>query len=125
MARYRDVLPIVTLRSVSSGIAPRVWRRLETVVLTYGIHRVEVGLKRVVPEKGCVRTARVWFVAPCCGALVGALAFCLDDDALPVRLADGRPIACRRCLGWRSRSYRVSGKAPHIGPVKATASRGR
>lgn len=122
MARYRDVLPIVTLRSVSSAIAPRVWRKLDTVVLTYGIHRVEVGLRRVVPEKGCVKTPRVWFVAPCCGALVGALAFCLDDN-VPVRLGDGRPIACRRCMGWRSRSYRVSGKAPHVASVTASAAR--
>lgn len=124
-AQYRDVLPIVTLRSVSSSIAPRVWRSLDTVVLTYGVHRVEVGLTRVIPEKGCIKTPRVWFVAPCCGGLVGVLAFCVDDDVLVGRSNDGPPIACRRCMRWRSRSYRVSGKAPHVGPVKATASRGQ
>ncbi len=118
MAQYRDVLPIVTLRSAASSIAPRVWRQLDSIVLSYGIHRVDVALKRVVPEKGCVTTPRVWFICPnpSCGALAGALAFSWDADV---------SIGCRKCLRWRSRSYRVSGKAPHVGPVAASAARGQ
>jgi hypothetical protein len=115
MAQYRDSIPIITLRSAASSIAPRVWRNLESVVLTFGIHRVEVALRRVIPSKGAVKSPRVWFVCPnpSCGALAGALAFSWDADVL---------IGCRKCLRWRSRSYRVSAKAPHVGPVKATAA---
>lgn len=118
MAQYRDVLPIVTLRSAASSIAPRVWRQLDSIVLTHGIHRVEVALKRVTPERGAVKHPRAWFVCPnpSCGALAGALAFSWDGDIL---------IGCRKCLRWRSRSYRSSGKAPHVGPVKATPTRDR
>ncbi len=114
--RYRDILPIVTLRSAASSIAPRVWRQLDFVVLTYGIHRVEVALTRVVAERGCIKTPRTWFKCPACGALAAALAIVGDSY---------HPVGCRKCVRWRSRSYRVSGKAPHVGAVSARAPRGR
>ncbi len=107
---HRDSLAIISIRGARAFVAPRVWRDLDSVELTHGSTSVVVGLKRVAGRYGCIDRPRVWFVCPMCGSLAGAIGF--TCEATP-------PYGCRRCLRWRSREYKVSSKAPHIGPVAA------
>lgn len=104
MALYRDEITIVTLPAVRAGIAPRVFRKLTAIKLTFGERSEVVALARVAGH-GCIGK-RVAFVCPC-GATACVLAFTYVG------------LTCRKCTPWKSRGYRVSGKAPHVGHVAA------
>lgn len=102
---HRDSLAIISTRGARSGIAPRVWRDLSSITLTHGTTSVTVALARVQDQRGCLTAPRVWFVCPACAALAGAIGFTFDA------------VGCRACLRWRSREYKVSRKAPHVGGI--------
>ena len=96
--------------------APRIWKQATSITLTHGSTSIVIALARVAGKYGCITRERTWFVCPSCSALAGSLAF------PPAFAFDAQRAGCRQCLKWRSRSYRVSGKAPHVRNVVATAN---
>lgn len=106
---YRDEIAIVSIRCARAAMRPREWQMASSIVLRHSETSCVVELARVASGYGAIKHERAWFVCPNCGALKNAVGFSYAG------------VGCRSCHRWRSREYRVTRKAPHVGPITADA----
>jgi len=107
---YRDEVATISLAQLRGRFAPRVFRKLQSVTLSHGPESHVVVLDRIRGH-GCISGNQVAMRCPRCAAHVMTLGFTYLG------------LACRRCVPWRARGYRVSlrARAPHVGHVAAVA----
>ena len=111
MLLYRDSINRVSVLQARalSGIAPRIFKTLTSIPLSFGINSFEVKLRRT-HGYGCVNETTVFACLRC------------DADARVIGFSAVTGIGCLKCMPWRSREYPVSRRqwAPGVGNVMAT-----